>query len=326
MGISIFGLGYVGTVSMGCLAHNGHRVIGVDINVPKVEALNSGNSPVVEQGLGELIRHQFEQDLIEATHDTSYAVVNSSVSFICVGTPSTPEGHLNINAVFKVADDIGEVIRVKDSFHAVVIRSTVLPGTNERVASRIEQISGKTRDTDFAVVSNPEFLREGSAIDDYFNPPYTLIGTASSQAREIMEEIYRKIDAPVVFTEPRVAEIMKYVNNAFHAQKVVFGNEVGNICKKVGIDSHEVMRIFCMDDKLNISPYYLKPGFAYGGSCLPKDLKALKTIAHDYYLESPLLESLDRSNQFQKDLVFKQILDFNVSDIGFPWIEFQGWH
>lgn len=323
MNISIFGLGYVGTVSMGCLARNGFRVIGVDINLPKVEAINRGTAPIVEKGIEDLIGQQHLAGMVEATTDTAYAVRNTDVSFICVGTPSTPEGHLNLKAVFKVAEDIGRAVAEKDSFHVIVIRSTVLPGTNEKVSSRIEELTGKSRGKDFSVVSNPEFLREGSAINDYFDPPYTLVGSSDDQAVSVMKEVYSRLDAPLVITEPKVAEIMKYINNAFHAQKVVFGNEVGNICRKVGIDSHEVMRIFCMDTKLNISPYYLKPGFAYGGSCLPKDLKALKTIAHDYYLDCPLLGSLDRSNEYQKSIVFQQIVDFGATDIGFLGLSFK---
>jgi GDP-mannose 6-dehydrogenase len=323
MNISIFGLGYVGCVSMGCLAQIGHKVIGVDLNPLKIDALNQGKSPIVEKGLDEIIKKQSENCDIEATDDTAYAVNNTDVSFICVGTPSTPEGHLNLRAIFKVAEQIAEVIKSKGTFHVIVIRSTVLPGTNDEVTSKIEKISGKKRDQDFTVVSNPEFLREGSAIDDYYNPPYTLIGSSNEKAIEIMRSLYNKIEAPLITADVKVAEIMKYVNNAFHAQKVVFANEVGNICKKIGIDSHKVMEIFCMDKKLNLSPYYLKPGFAYGGSCLPKDMKALKTIAHDNYINCHLIESIERSNEYQKEIVYEQIKNLNVANLGFLGLSFK---
>ena len=250
---------------MGCLAQIGHKVIGVDINLFKIDALNHGESPIVEKGLDEIIKKQWELRKIEATEDTVYAVMNTDVSFICVGTPSTPEGHLNLAAIFKVAEQIAEVLKSKDTFHIVAIRSTVLPGTNDEVTSRIEKISGKRMGQDFTVVSNPEFLREGSAVDDYYNPPYTLIGSSTEKAIENMKRLYVEIEAPFITVDVQVAEIMKYVNNAFHALKVTFANEIGNICRNIGIDSHKLMDIFCQDTKLNISPYYLKPGFAMAG-------------------------------------------------------------
>ena len=323
MKISIFGLGYVGCVGMGCLAKNGHDIIGVDITKAKVDAINCGESPIVETGISVLLREQHELGNIEATDDSAYAVKNTDVSFICTGTPSTPEGHLNLNAIFKVAEDIAKGLKEKDAFHVVVIRSTVLPGTNKKVSAILEEISNKKPNLDFAVVSNPEFLREGSAIVDYYNPPYTLVGTTNEKAIEIMTVIYEKIEAPMITTEVEVAEIMKYVCNAFHALKVVFGNEVGNICKKLGIDSHKVMEIFCLDKKLNISTNYFKPGFAYGGSCLPKDLKALETIAHDNYTNTHLIESIERSNEHQKEIAYNQIMQMNVSDLGFLGLSFK---
>ncbi len=323
MNISIFGLGYVGCVSVGCLAEIGHTVIGVDINFSKIDAINGGKSPIFEKDINQILKRHRDSASIEATDDTMYAVTNTDVSFICVGTPSTPQGHLNLGAIFKVAEEIARALINKDTFHIIVIRSTVLPGTNDKVTSKLEEISGKKRDKDFTVVSNPEFLREGSAVDDYYNPPYTLIGSANKEAVETMREVYGKIDAPFITASVRVAEIMKYVNNAFHAQKVVFANEVGSICKCIGVDSRKVMEIFCLDKKLNLSPYYLKPGFAYGGSCLPKDLKALKTIAHDHYVNCHLIESIDRSNENQKSIVYQQIMSFNVSSLGFLGLSFK---
>lgn len=324
MNISIFGLGYVGCVSIGCLAKNGHHCIGVDLSEVKVDFINSGRASIIEKEIDIIISQQHQAGRISATTDFLDAVKNSEVSIICVGTPSTNNGHLNLSAIYKVAEEIGQGLKQKDTFHVVVIRSTVLPGTNEKVRNIIENFSGKKGEKHFAVVSNPEFLREGTAVNDYYNPPYTLIGTVSQRAVEILKQMYLGIEAPFIATEIKIAEMIKYVNNAFHAHKIIFANEIGNICKKMGIDSHKLMDIFCMDTKLNISPFYLKPGFAYGGSCLPKDLKALKTIAHDHYVECPVLESIQRSNEFQKKVVLEQILEFEKDKIGFLGLSFKG--
>jgi GDP-mannose 6-dehydrogenase len=323
LNISIFGLGYVGCVSLGCLAGKDHCVIGVDINDDKIDAINRGECPIIEKDIDSFISHQHQRGKIKATRDGINAVKSTDVSLICVGTPSTPNGHLNVDAIFKVAEEIGKGIKEKNGFHAVAIRSTVLLGTNEKVAEIIEKFSGRRRDEEFAVVSNPEFLREGSAVSDYFSPPYTLIGSANSKAIQIFKQIYDSIDAPIIVTDIRIAELIKYVNNSFHATKIVFANEVGNICKKVGIDSHKLMEIFCLDTKLNISPYYFKPGFAYGGSCLPKDLKALNTIAHDNYVETPLLNSIITSNENQKKIVYDQIIHMKKNKIGFFGLSFK---
>lgn len=323
MKISIFGLGYVGCVSLACLAQNGHRVIGVDVSAAKVDLINRGESPIVEEGIREIIARQNREGTISASTEGMMAVMNTQVSFICVGTPSGPNGHTDTAAVLKVAEQAGHGIKDKNSFHVVVIRSTVPPGTHERVVEIIEAASGKKRNEDFGVVSNPEFLREGSSIKDYYEPPFTLVASASDLAVEMMKEVYQGITAPFVVSEIGVAEMIKYVNNAFHALKVTFANEVGNICKKLDIDSHKLMEVFCMDRKLNLSPYYLKPGFAYGGSCLPKDLKALKTIVRDLYLDCPVIENIDRSNEIQKNLVLEQILAFEKQRIGFLGLSFK---
>lgn len=300
MKISIFGLGYVGVVGLGCLAGLGHRMVGVDINENKVELINQGKSPIVENGIDDLIERHHHSGAISATHDTVGAITETEVSFICVGTPSRQEGHLNLEAIYRVAREIAQGIKRKKEFHVVAIRSTVLPGTNKEVAAIIQEVSGKVINRDFSVVSNPEFLREGTAIIDYYNPPYTLLGSTCEPALKMMKATYAGIAAPIIVTEIAVAEMIKYVNNAFHALKITFANEIGNICKKIDADSHELMRIFCMDTRLNLSPYYLKPGFAYGGSCLPKDLKALRTIAHDLYLKCPVIEAVEASNELQK--------------------------
>lgn len=324
MNVSIFGLGYVGCVSLGCLAKNGHTVIGVDLNKTKVDFINQGKAPIVEQDIEELILEQQKAGRVSATADAHEAVANSEVSIICVGTPSTDHGHLDLGAIFNVAREIGSCLKQKEAFHVISIRSTVLPGTNEKVGQIIEEASGKKREKDFSVVSNPEFLREGTAVRDYFNPPYTIIGSTNEKASKLLEALYKDIDAPFFVTEIKVAEMMKYVNNAFHATKVVFANEIGNICSKIGVDSHKLMNIFCQDMKLNISPYYLKPGFSYGGSCLPKDLKALKTIAHDHYLECPTIESIEKSNENHKRVVLEKILQFGKEKIGFLGVSFKG--
>ncbi len=300
MNISIFGLGYVGCVGAACLAKFGHHIIGVEKSEKKVALINQGRPTIIENGIEELVKKVHDQGLLEATLDYMEAVKKSDISFICVGTPSCKEGHLNLNYIFEVARQIGEGLKLKQGFHIISIRSTVLPGTNQKVGEIIEETSGKRRDKDFAVVSNPEFLREGTSIQDFLNPPYTLVGTDNEYAEQIFRELYKDISGEFISAEIKVVEMMKYVNNTFHALKIVFGNEVGNICKALDIDSHKVMEIFCKDTQLNISPYYFKPGFAYGGSCLPKDSKAFRTLAHDLYVDVPMMKAIDASNELQK--------------------------
>jgi len=307
MNISVFGLGYVGCVSMGCLAQNGHTVVGVDLVESKLDLINSGRPTIIEHQIDSIIDEQFKKGRIRATKDFKQAVKETDISIICVGTPSTPEGHLNLEFIFAVAKEIGESIKEKESFHVVVIRSTVMPGTNQKVGEIIEQVSGKNRNEAFSIVSNPEFLREGSAVEDYYNPAVTVIGGDHSPSINKVAELYRLVNAPIERTEIEIAEIIKYVNNTFHALKIVFANEVGNICKKLQIDSHKVMDLFCRDTQLNISSKYFKPGYAYGGSCLPKDVKGLRTIAHDNYLEIPVIDAIERSNNYQQDIAFEMI-------------------
>ncbi|HUI90883.1 MAG TPA: UDP-glucose/GDP-mannose dehydrogenase family protein [Chitinivibrionales bacterium] len=323
MKISVFGLGYVGSVSLGCLARMGHTVVGVDVNPLKVDFINEGKSPIVETEISEIIHEQRKKGAVSATATIKEAILNTDVTFICVGTPSTAQGHLNLDGIFRVARDIGSGITEKRGFHVIAIRSTVMPGTNETVTEIIEQASGKKRSEDFSVVSNPEFLREGTAVYDYFNPPYTLIGASEKKAVNIMREVYKNLEAPLIETAIRTAEMIKYVNNSFHALKIAFANEVGAICKSLGVNSHELMEIFCRDTKLNISPHYLKPGFAYGGSCLPKDLKAFCTIAHDHYLKCPILENIHVSNEALKESVLERILSYEKQRIGFLGLSFK---
>lgn len=321
--ISVFGLGYVGCVGMSCLAHSGHRVIGVDPQPMKVEFINQGKPTIIEPGIEEILAAQHAAGRITATCDGQKAVAESELTFICVGTPSTDNGHLDLGAVMKVAEQIAQALKLKPTRHVVAIRSTVMPGTNEQVSRLIAQISGKRPEVDFAVVSNPEFLREATAIDDFMHPSFSLVGTRCEWAAKVLKSAYANLNAPFVVAEPRVAELMKYVCNSFHALKITFANEVGSICKKLDIDSRELMRIFCMDGKLNTSKAYLKPGFAYGGSCLPKDLKALRTIAHDHYLSCPVLESVERSNEEQKERLCREIQQLGKQNLGFLGLSFK---
>ncbi len=323
MKISIFGLGYVGCVSLGCLARNGHNVIGVDVSETKVKQINSGLATIIEKDIDHIIREEHNKCRISATTDYSKAILETEISIVAVGTPSSATGHLNLEYIFKVAENFGRILRAKDQFHVIAIRSTVLPGTSAKFADIIEEYSGKKRNVDFAMVSNPEFLREGTAVHDYYHPPLTLIGSESPEAAEKVASLYRQLPAEVVITDVKVAEVMKYVNNTFHALKVSFGNEIGNICSALKIDSHKVMEIFCKDKELNISPYYFKPGFAYGGSCLPKDLKGLQTLAHDHYVKTPLIESIDKTNELQISRAVEIIQQTKKRKLGFLGLSFK---
>ncbi len=323
MKISIFGLGYVGCVSLGCLARNGHTVIGVDISETKVNQINSGLATIIEKDVDILIKEAHNSGKISATTNFHEAINGTEISVIAVGTPSSNTGHLNLKYIFKVAENFGEVLKTKTSFHVIAIRSTVLPGTSEKFAAIVEEFSGKKRNIDFAMVSNPEFLREGTAVYDYYHPPVTLIGSAHPDAAEKVASLYRQLPAEVIITDVKIAELMKYVNNTFHALKVSFANEVGNICSALEIDSHKVMELFCKDKELNISPYYFKPGFAYGGSCLPKDLKGLQTLAHDLYVKTPLIESIDKTNQLQISRAVEIIQETGKKKLGFMGLSFK---
>ncbi len=323
MNISIFGLGYVGCVSLGCLAQNGHKIIGVDVNSHKVKLINSGKPTIIEKDIDIIIEEQYKEKSISATTNFKKAVKETDISIICVGTPSTKEGHLNLKYIYKVAKEIGGEISKKNKFHTIVIRSTVLPGTNQKIGEIIEKKSGKKRNINFGIVSNPEFLREGSAVSDYYNPAITVLGSDNERCLDIMSGVYKKINAPIERVSIKEAEIIKYINNSFHALKITFANEVGNICKGLNIDSRNVMELFCKDDQLNISPYYFKPGFAYGGSCLPKDLKGLKTLSHDNYISSPILESIENSNNNQKKVAIDLIEKHNKKNIGILGLSFK---
>lgn len=302
MVVSIFGLGYVGCVSATCLAHDGHTVIGVDVNPHKVELVNSGRSPIVEPGLDELLAGVVKSGRLQVGLDSQAAVINSDISLICVGTPSNGNGSLNLQYVEKVCKEIGTALSTKQGYHVVVVRSTVLPGTvEEKLIPLLENYSGRQAGIDFGVCMNPEFLREGSAIKDYYHPSYIVIGQLTQQSGDAVQELYNTLDAPVIRTSIEIAETVKYVSNAFHALKVTFANEIGNLCKAHGIDGQQVMEIFGQDRQLNISTAYLKPGFAFGGSCLPKDIRALLYRAKERDLELPILSNVLLSNQRQTE-------------------------
>ncbi|MGE5117976.1 MAG: nucleotide sugar dehydrogenase, partial [Betaproteobacteria bacterium] len=302
MDISVFGLGYVGVVAAGCLTADGHRVIGVDPNAGKLALIARGVPPIVEQDVDRLIESAVESGRLRATPDARDAVHGSEISLVCVGTPSQLNGALDLRYVRAVCEEIGAALRDKDAFHVVVARSTMLPGTmRDVVIPTLEEASGKRAGRDFGVCVNPEFLREGTAVHDYRHPPKTVIGATDGASAGRLAGLYAGLEAPLVQTSIETAEMVKYVDNVWHATKVAFANEIGTLCKPLGIDSHEVMSIFCRDTKLNLSPTYLRPGFAFGGSCLPKDLRALDHKARTLDLELPLLHSILASNQRQID-------------------------
>ena len=300
MKISIFGLGYVGTVSAACLAAEGHQVLGVDPVHDKVELINRGMSPIVEAEIGDIIGGTVENGNLCATQDPAEAVHKTDLSFVCVGTPSQSNGNLDLRYIRRICEQIGQALRLKDGRHTVVIRSTILPGTMRKVAiPTLEEYSGKSAGKDFGICYNPEFLREGTAVKDFRFPPKTVFGELDEASGDMLATIYEKLDAPLIRTDLNNAEMIKYVDNSWHALKIGFANEVGNLCDAFGVDAEEVMNIFCQDKKLNISPAYLRPGFAFGGSCLPKDLRALSYQARIHDLQLPILSSILPSNELQ---------------------------
>ncbi|HET6973736.1 MAG TPA: UDP-glucose/GDP-mannose dehydrogenase family protein [Pyrinomonadaceae bacterium] len=324
MKLSIFGLGYVGCVSAACFAKEGHTVTGVDVNANKAEMINSGTSPIIEAGIGPLLDEVVKANRLSATTDSAAAVHNTDVSLICVGTPSNTNGSLDLRYVTRVCEEIGAALKDKTERHIVVIRSTMLPGTIESVViPTLEEHSTKRVGKDFGVCINPEFLREGSSLKDFYAPPFTLIGADDRQTTATVRELYSRIDAPVIATSVKTAEMVKYVCNCFHALKVSFANEIGNICKAVGVDSHEVMDIFCQDTKLNLSPYYLKPGFAFGGSCLPKDLRAMNYKAKQVDVEVPVLSSILPSNKRQIEHAIDMVLATGRKRVGVVGFSFK---
>jgi GDP-mannose 6-dehydrogenase len=275
-------MGYVGCVTAAALAGRGNEVVGVDVNKQKVRAINRGDSPIMEKGLDSVIRSCVRKGQLKGTSDAREAVEESEVSLVCVGTPARKNGSFEYGHLLHAVWEIGEGIKRKGTSHVVAIRSTVLPGTTEAlVLPELEKISGKKAWRDFAVCVNPEFMREGSSLEDFERPPFVIVGSHRGYGKEVMEQLYHGIE-PMCHTSIKTAEMLKYVCNAFHALKITFANEVGNICQGLGIDSYEVMELFCRDTKLNISPAYLRPGFAFGGPCLPKDLRALLYQSKNY--------------------------------------------
>lgn len=322
--ISVFGLGYVGCVSIGCIARAGYNVIGVDVKEAKVRQIQDGIATIFEPGLDDLIRDAHAQGKISATTDVKSAVLNSTISLVTVGTPSMPDGELNFSHIYSVAKDIGLALKEIDRFHTIAIRSTVKPGTCNEVMNIIAQYSGKKPHEEFSVVANPEFLREGSAIKDYLKPPYVLIGADDAKGAEEIASIYSDVEGEVITVGLKTGEIIKYVNNSWHALKVVFGNEVGSVCKALDINSQEVMDIFVRDRSLNISPNYLRPGFAYGGSCLPKDLLGFATLAKNNSVSVPVLENIQSSNEQHIQRAIELIKERGNKKVSFLGLTFKG--
>ena len=322
--ISVFGLGYVGAVSLACLARDGHRVTGVDIDPVKLELIRARKSPILEEGIQELMRDVVSSGRVTVTNDAAQAIRDTEVSFVCVGTPSAPNGSQDLTAILRLCEQIGAALALKDEFHTIVIRSTVQPGTvEEKIEPILERASGKKAGIDFGVCFQPEFLREGSSIRDYDHPPYTIVGGNCEAAVNAVREIFQHLDTRFLVTNIRVAEALKMSCNAFHALKITFANEIGRISQALGIDAHEVMRLVCADKRLNISPAYLKPGFAFGGSCLPKDLRALTNIARQHDIVLPMLSSLLDSNRVHIDHAVEKILKLGRPRVGMLGLSFK---
>ena len=324
MDIAIFGLGYVGTVSAACLSEEGHTVIGVDANASKADLINDGKSPVVEKDVGRMIAKAVAEGRLCATTDAGTAIRNSELAIVCVGTPSRGNGHLDLTYVRRVCLDIAEVLREKAGFTAVVIRSTVLPGTlRNTVIPTLEGVSGKRASQDFGVGFFPEFLRESTAVYDFNHPPKIVIAASDQRTRAMLESLNDGFDVPVTGAEFEVAEMVKYADNTWHALKVAFANEIGSISKALEIDGTAVMDIFCQDTKLNISAKYLRPGFAFGGSCLPKDVRALIYKARNLDLDLPLLSAIIPSNRSHIDRALQMVLDLNERNVGVLGLSFK---
>jgi GDP-mannose 6-dehydrogenase len=322
--ISIFGLGYVGSVMAACLAHKGNRIIGVDVNPAKVDLLNSGRSPIIEAQMEELVAEGHQGCRLHATTDVASAIASTEISFVCVGTPSQPNGKLDLSHIEAVSREIGEALRTKPARHTIVIRSTILPGTTESiVAPSIEAASGKHAGADFALVYNPEFMREGTAVTDFFAPPYTVLGSAAVNDLAPVRELYVWMPGRIFETSIRVAEMVKYASNTFHAVKVSFANELGTLAKRLAVDAEVVTEIFTSDTRLNISAAYLGPGFAFGGSCLPKDLRAVNYLAREMDLRLPLLESLLPSNQEHIERAIGMVLGAGKKKVGLLGLSFK---
>jgi len=325
MRISVFGLGYVGTVTAACLADAGHTVIGVDIATDKVETINAARSPIVEHAIDQIVSRTVASGHLLATTDVHQAIAESELAIICVGTPSSPNGSLDTQFVERVTAQIGAALsknRKKDFLF--VLRSTVLPGTTRKLVLPIlEGATGRAPGDAYDVAFYPEFLREGSSVEDFYHPPKMVVGERAPGSSQPLQELYKDIQAPRFITRLEVAEMVKYSDNTFHAIKITFANEIGRLCRSLGIDSREAMEIFCADTHLNISPAYLRPGFAFGGSCLPKDVRALAYQARHCDLHLPLLESILASNREQVERVFRRIELHHPAQVGLVGLAFK---
>jgi GDP-mannose 6-dehydrogenase len=322
--ISIFGLGYVGAVTLACLARDGHEVVGVDIDATKLELVKSGRSPIIEEGMQELMRAVVNGGGVRVTDSLRSAILATDVSFVCVGTPPRPNGNQDLTALLRLAEEIGKILPEKRTRHLIVIRSTVKPGTvEELIKPTIERHSGLQAGVDFSLCFQPEFLREGTSINDYDNPPFTIVGADDDYAMEELGAIFGHLPCEMVRTSIRTAEMLKYACNAFHAVKVTFANEVGRLCQSANVDPHEVMKLVCMDRQLNISPAYLRPGFAFGGSCLPKDLKAMLYLAKTNDVELPMLANVMPSNRVHVDHAIAQVIETGKRSIGVIGLSFK---
>jgi GDP-mannose 6-dehydrogenase len=322
--ISVLGLGYVGTVVAGCLARAGHEVIGIDTELRKVELVNAGKSPIIEKEIGQIIAQQVEAGRLSASTEVTVAVQQSDLILVCVGTPSRSNGDIDLRHVRRVCEQIGAALRTHSGAPVVVVRSTLLPGTmRELVIPTLEASSGRQAGSDFGVCVNPEFLREGTAVHDYLNPPKTVIGELTRASGNLLASLYAGLPAPLIRTDVDTAEMVKYADNAWHALKVGFANEIGNLCKAVQVDSHRVMEIFCQDTKLNLSAYYLRPGFAFGGSCLPKDLRALLHKAKSLDVSLPILSAVLPSNELQIERAVQTVIDHGSRKVGILGFSFK---
>lgn len=325
MRVSIFGAGYVGAVTGACFAREGHDIVAVDKNPQKVELLQAGLSPIVEEGMSELVAEVIASGKLRATADSLQAVRDSEVSFVSVGTPSEPDGSLSLRAVRAVSEEIGKAIATKDETHTVVYRSTILPGTTEEhLLPILEASSGRKVGDGLHVAYNPEFLREGTSIRDFHAPPFTVVGSRTEEGYRVMEQIYSAVDAEFVRTTIRLAESVKYLSNMYHALKIGFANEAGAVLSDLGIDAREALAIFCRDEVLNISKAYLRPGFAFGGSCLPKDLRAFLSLANQRHIDVPMLQHLLPSNERHIERAYDLIAKHGRGSVAFFGLAFKG--